>query len=71
MICSAQSGIFAAVWERATTLTSAMAAVGIAVGGTSLICYVLTARARKRNARRGTSRDGSGSDGGNYTGGDG
>jgi len=52
-------------------MTSAMAAFGIAVGGTSLICYLLTTRVqnRKRNLR--SSGDGSTPDGGSHAAGDG
>ena len=51
-------------------MTNAMAAFGIAVGGTSLICYALMTRAEniKRNRR---SAGDNATDGGNYSGGDG
>jgi hypothetical protein len=52
-------------------MTSTMAAFGIAVGGTSLICYVLMTRLQNRRANPGSSGRSSGPDGGNYTGGDG
>ena len=45
-------------------MTSAMTAVGILIGGTSLACYLL--RSGKRRASRGLSRDGSEPDGGSY-----
>ena len=48
------------------TITSALTAVGILIGGTSLACYLLMTRSAKRRARRGLSRDGSGPDGGSY-----
>jgi hypothetical protein len=51
-------------------MTSAVAAFGIAVGGTSLICYLLMTRLQNRRASRGSS-GGSGADGGDYGGGDG
>ncbi|OIQ69984.1 hypothetical protein GALL_484090 [mine drainage metagenome] len=51
-------------------MTGALAALAIAVGGTSLIWFALMTRAeRQRNARR-TSSDGGGSDGGTYSSGD-
>jgi hypothetical protein len=51
-------------------MTSAVAAFGIAVGGTSLISYLLMTRLQNRRASRGSS-GGSGVDGGDYGGGDG
>ena len=53
------------------TMTSAMAAFGIAVGVTSLICYLLMTRVQngRRNLR--SSGDSSIPDGGNYAAGDG
>jgi hypothetical protein len=45
-------------------MTSAMMAFTIAVGGTSLVCYVLMTRLQNRNRR--SSGDGPSSDGGNY-----
>src|SRR5437879_1047311 len=54
---------------REETMTSAMAAFGIAVGGTSLICYLLMTRLQNRRANRGSSGHSCGPDGGNYTGG--
>jgi hypothetical protein len=53
-------------------MTNAMAAFGIAVGGTSLICYALMTRLQNRKRKRGVSGDSS-SDGGiyNYSSGDG
>jgi len=53
-------------------MTNAMAAFGIAVGGTSLICYALMTRLQNRKRKRGPSGDNA-TDGGtyNYSGGDG
>jgi len=67
-------GIFAphnAFFRREKTMTSAVAAFGIAVGGTSLICYLLMTRLQNRRANRGSSGNSSGADGGDYGGGDG
>ena len=50
-------------------MTNAMAVFGAAVGGTSLICYALMTRFRKRRGRRGSAGDSSGVDGGDHTGG--
>ena len=47
--------------------TSALVTFGIAVGGTSLICYALT-RLQNRRANRGSSGDSSGDGSGNYSG---
>jgi hypothetical protein len=44
---------------------------GIAVGGTSLICYALMTRLQNRRANRRSSGDSAGAGGGNYGGGDG
>jgi hypothetical protein len=44
-------------------MTSGMAAFGVAVGGTSLVCYLLMNRVQKRRARR-NSWGGFGLDGG-------
>ncbi len=52
-------------------MTSAMAAFGIAVGGTSLVCYVLMTRLQNRRANRRSLRDSPSPDDGNYTGSDG
>ncbi len=52
-------------------MTNAMAAFGIAVGGTSLICYLLMTRLQNRQRNRRSSGDDSATDGGNYAGGDG
>jgi hypothetical protein len=52
-------------------MSGAMTAVGIAIGGTSLICYLLLMRPQNRRAYRGSSYDSSGSDGGSYSGGGG
>jgi bacterioferritin-associated ferredoxin len=55
---------------RLETMTGALAALAIAVSGTSLICFALMTRAeRHRNGRR-TSSNGDGSDGGTYSSGD-
>jgi hypothetical protein len=65
-------GIFAAhnpISGREKTMTGAVAAFGIAVGGTSLICYLLITRLQNRRAIRGSSGNGSGADGGDYGGG--
>jgi hypothetical protein len=51
--CSAQSGVFSAVCKRIATMASAIAAVGIAVAGTSRICDLLKALARLGDGRRG------------------
>ena len=51
-------------------MTSEMAAFGIAVGGTSLVCYLLMTRLQNRRASRRSRRDDPSSDGGNYTGAD-
>jgi hypothetical protein len=53
------------------TMTSAMAAFGVAVCGTSLICYVLMTRAENRRANRGSSRGSASPDGSINAGGDG
>jgi len=51
-------------------MTSAMACIReIAVGGTSLICYLLMTRLQNRSANRGSSGHSCGPDGGNDTGG--
>ncbi len=52
------------------TMTSAMTAFGIAVGGTSLL-YLLMTRLQNGKRNRGSSSDSSRSDGGPYAGGDG
>jgi hypothetical protein len=52
-------------------MTGEMAAFGIAVGGTSLVCYVLMTRLQNPRANRRSPGDGSSPDGGNYTGADG
>jgi hypothetical protein len=59
-----------AISAREESMTNAMTAFAIAVGSTSLVCYVLMARSQNRRANRCSSSDGSGPDGGNY-GGDG
>jgi hypothetical protein len=60
-----------AVFRREKTMTSAVAAFAIAVGGTSLICYLLMTRLPNCRAHRGSSGNGSGADGGGYGGSDG
>ena len=47
-----------------------MAAFAVAVGGTSLVCFLLMTRAQNRRAQRGSSRAASASDSGTYAGGD-
>jgi hypothetical protein len=47
-------------------MTSAMAAFGIAVGGTSLICYALMTRLQNGKRTRRSSGNSSASDGGNF-----
>ena len=65
--CGAQSGLFGV----GDTMTSGMATFGIAVGGTSLICYLLMTRVQngKRNLR--SSGDSATPDGVGYAAGDG
>src|SRR5260221_4403835 len=52
-------------------MTSALAVFGIAVGTTSLVCYLLMTRSPNRRANRASSGDGSGADDGNYSDGNG
>jgi hypothetical protein len=52
-------------------MTIAMTAFGMAVGGTSLICYLLMARLQNRRANRRSSGHIPSPDGGNFVGGDG
>ena len=52
-------------------MTNAMAAFGIAVGGTSLICYLLMTRLQNSQRNRRASGNGSATDGSNYADGDG
>jgi hypothetical protein len=52
-------------------MTGAVAAFGMAVGGTSRICYLMMTRLRNRRANRGSSGNSSGADGGDYDGSDG
>src|SRR5712692_10716712 len=59
------------IFRREKTMTSAVAAFAIAVGGTSLICYLLMTRLQNRRANRGSSGNSSGADGGDYGCGDG
>lgn len=49
-------------------MTSGMTAFAVAVGGTSLICYVVTTRLQNRRAPRRSSSDNSGADGAGYAG---
>ena len=56
--------------QQEKTMTSAMTAFGIAVGGTSLL-YLLMTRLQNGKRNRGSSSASSGSDGGHYAGGDG
>jgi hypothetical protein len=56
---------------RGETMTSAMTALAIAVGGTSPICYLLMTRLQNRRANRGSSGHSPAPDGGNFAGGDG
>jgi hypothetical protein len=51
-------------------MTGEMAAFGIAVGGTSLVCYLLVTRLQNRRANRTVPRDGSLPDGGHFAGAD-
>jgi hypothetical protein len=51
-------------------MTRAMTAFGIAVGGTSLICYVPMTRLQNSQRNRRSSGDRSATDGSNYAGGD-
>jgi len=53
------------------TMTSAMTAFGMALGGTSLICYLLMTRLQNRRANRGSSGRSPAPDGANYAGGGG
>ena len=52
------------------TMTGEIAAFGIAVGGTSLFCYLLMTRLQNRRRNRRLPRDGSSPDGGYYAGAD-
>jgi hypothetical protein len=52
-------------------MTSAMTAFGMAVGGVSLICYLLMMRLQNRRANRGSSGCSPAPNGGDYAGGDG
>jgi hypothetical protein len=58
-------------FRRGEMMTSAMVTLGIAVGGTSLICYALMTRLQNRRANRRSSGDSSGAGNGNHGGGDG
>jgi hypothetical protein len=49
-------------------MTSSVAAFGVAVGATSLICYLLMTRVENRRGRRRSSSDNSGADGADYGG---
>jgi uncharacterized membrane protein YgcG len=57
----------AAILRERPTMTSEMTAFAIAVGGTSLVCYLLMTRMQNRGANRNAPRDGFLPDGGNYT----
>jgi hypothetical protein len=61
---------FAGFGQGRETMTSAMAAFGIAVAGTSLICYALMTRAEKIRRNRRSAGD-SATDGGSTSGSDG
>jgi hypothetical protein len=52
-------------------MTGEMAAFGIAVGGTSLVCYLLMTRLQNRRENRRSPRHDPSSGAGNYTGADG
>jgi hypothetical protein len=54
-------------FAREAIMTSEITAFAIAVGGTSLVCYLLMTRLQNRRANRSAPRDGSLPDGGNYT----
>jgi hypothetical protein len=56
--------------QRETVMSSAMTAIGLAVGGSSLL-YLLMTRLRNGKGGRRSSPDSSGSDSGYYAGGDG
>jgi len=51
-------------------MTSAMAAFGVAVCGTSLVCFMLMTRVQNRRATRRPSRGGSSPDGSSFASGD-
>jgi hypothetical protein len=51
-------------------MTGEIAAFGIAVGGTSLVCYLLMTRLQNRRRNRRLPRDGSSPDGSYYAGAD-
>ena len=55
-------------FRRGEMMTNAMVTLGIAVGGTSLICYALITRLHNRRANRGSSADSSGGGSGNDSG---
>src|SRR5258708_31239530 len=68
--CSAQSGgILRSGSEE--TMTSEMTAFAIAVGATSLVCYLLMTRVQNGRRNRRSSGDGSAPDVANYGGGGG
>jgi hypothetical protein len=56
--------------SREKIMTSAMTVFGIAVGGTSLICFLLMTRLQNGRRNRASASDASGPDG-QYAGGDG
>ena len=57
----------AAILRERPLVTSEMAAFAIAVGGTSLVCYLLMTRLQNRRTNRSAPRHGFLPDGGNYT----
>ena len=69
VFCSAQLDALRGL-AREEPMTSAMAAFGIAVGGTSLICYALMTRLQNARRKRPSSGDSSGTAGGNFAAGD-
>src|SRR5258708_35736357 len=54
-------------FAREAIMTSEMTAFAIAVGGTSLVCYLLMTRLQNRRTNRSAPRHGFLPDGGNYT----
>jgi hypothetical protein len=71
-LCGTQAQIVPVRLKAGGPMTSALTAVGTAIGGTSLICYLLRTRPFNRRADRGSSGDcSSGPGGGSYSSGDG
>jgi hypothetical protein len=70
VFCGAQSGAICRFRLKGKTMTNAMAAFGIAVAGTSLICYALMTRAGKIERNRRPAGDNP-TDGGSTSGSDG